>query len=142
MPSVASPEIATFISKSTAMPVLLAHSSASMSAQAMGPGYRYVWAHGCVVPFVEAGRTWVTAGPPVGPPGNDAGAAARAFMALAGGLGRRAVFFGIERSFALAARLTFLPLGEEYLWHPRTWCANGRNDRGIASQLRRARRRG
>ena len=133
---------AVLISRSQAAPVLGAQSTASMSAQALAPGYRYALAQHCVVPFVQAGRAWVTAGPPVGPPGSDGAAAARAFVTLAQRHGRRAVFFGVEPSWAQAAQLTFLPLGEEYLWCPSTWCTGTRNERGIASQLRRARRRG
>lgn len=136
------------LSPPEAWQLLRQHSRSTLSAQAMGPGYRYLRTPEALVAFVEAGGSWVAAGPPVVLASRGdvtaaaLGQAARAFVGHAGVHRRRCVFFGIEPAQAVAMGCTFVPLGDEMVLQPQPWLRVSRKERGLASQLRRAKKRG
>lgn len=118
------------------------HGWNATSFQIMERGFRY-WFDGedACVGYVDTGRAWVAAGPPIAPPERLAETSAR-FAAAARAAGRRACLFGTEERFRQAAGWPALRIGEQPLWAPGDWDAVLRSRRSLREQLRRARAKG
>lgn len=119
----------------------------TVACQIVNPGLRYWFTPDqmAVVGFVEAGRAWVAAGEPVGPPGQVV-AAAEAFAAAAARRGRRVLYFGAQAPLAerLQARLPLarLAIGAQPVWNPGDWPALVSRVASLRAQIGRARNKG
>lgn len=121
--------------------LLRRHATASTSFQVLEPGFHYFFpkdACDACVAYVDTGRAWVVAGPPIAAP-ERAASVARAFVAEARRARRRVRFFAVSAAFAREADLASIPIGLEASWDPRAWAATLAGARRIREQLRRAR---
>lgn len=118
------------------------HGWNATSFQILEPGFRY-WFDGddACVGYVDTGRAWVAAGPPIAPAARLAETSAR-FREAAAAAGRRACLFGTEARFRDAAGWPALQIGEQPVWSPTDWDAALRGRRSLREQLRRARAKG
>jgi phosphatidylglycerol lysyltransferase len=126
-----------------ALAVLQRHGWNATSFQILEPGFRYWFdgAESCVA-YVDTGRAWVAAGPPIAPEGELAAVAQR-FVADAVARGRRACFFATEERFTgAAAAFASIRIGEQPVWDPATWPEILRRRRSLREQIRRARAKG
>jgi phosphatidylglycerol lysyltransferase len=125
-----------------ALTVLQRHGWNATSFQILEPGFRY-WFDGpdACVAYVDTGRAWVAAGPPISAEG-DLAAVAQRFVAEAAARGRRACFFATEERFTGAAAFASIRIGEQPVWDPAAWPAILRRRRSLREQIRRARAKG
>ena len=117
------------------------HGWSATSFQILEPGYRYWFGDDACVAYVDTGRAWVAAGPPIAAQAALADVTA-AFMRAAREAGRKAVFFGVEAGFVAASGLPSFKVGEQPTWDPVAWSDGVRASRSIREQLRRARSQG
>ncbi|MCX7791705.1 MAG: phosphatidylglycerol lysyltransferase domain-containing protein, partial [Chloroflexaceae bacterium] len=119
----------------------------TVACQIINPGLRYWFPpdQTAVVGFVEAGRAWVAAGEPVGPP-DQVVAAAEAFATAAARRGRRVIYFGAQAPLAerLQARapLARLAIGAQPVWNPGDWPDLVAGVASLRAQIGRARNKG
>jgi phosphatidylglycerol lysyltransferase len=118
------------------------HGWNATSFQILEPGFRY-WFAGddACVGYVDTGRAWVAAGPPIAAPEQLAETAA-AFARAATEAGRRVCLFATEGRFRDAAGWPALRIGEQPMWSPAAWDEVLRSRRSLREQLRRARAKG
>ncbi|MGQ9926316.1 MAG: phosphatidylglycerol lysyltransferase domain-containing protein [Chloroflexaceae bacterium] len=127
--------------------LVMRHGWNTVACQIVNPGMRYWFTPDqmAVVGFVEAGRAWVAAGEPVGPPDRVV-AAAEAFAAVAGSRGRRVIYFGAQAP--LAERLPVRPplarlgIGAQPVWNPGDWPVLVSRVASLRAQIGRARNKG
>lgn len=114
----------------------------STSFQIMERGFQY-WFDGedACVGYVDTGRAWVAAGPPIAPAERLEETSAR-FAAAARAAGRRACLFATEERFRETSRWPALRIGEQPIWAPGDWDLVLRGRRSLREQLRRARAKG
>lgn len=133
--------------RESARALVMRHGWNTVACQIVNPGLRYWFAPDqmAVVGFVEAGRAWVAAGEPVGPP-DQVVAAAEAFAAAAALQGRRVIYFGAQAPLAeeLQARspLARLAIGAQPVWNPGDWPALVSRVASLRAQIGRARNKG
>ncbi len=122
--------------------LLQRHGWNSTSFQILEPGFRY-WFDGddACVGYVDTGRAWVAAGPPVAARERLGEVSAR-FAAAAAAAGRRASCFGTEARFHDETRWPALRIGDQPTWVPGDWDGAVRESRSLREQLRRARAKG
>jgi phosphatidylglycerol lysyltransferase len=112
------------------------------SFQVLEPGYAYFFPDddACVA-YVDTGRAWVAAGPPLA---DDArlSTVAAAFVEAARAASRRACFFGTEERFTTLTPLAHLLVGTQAVWDPAQWNETLSRSRSLREQLRRARAKG
>jgi len=112
------------------------------SFQILEPGFRY-WFDGddACVGYVDTGRAWVAAGPPIAPLDRIAEVSAR-FVAAAHAADRRASFFATEARFRDAVPWPALRIGDQPMWAPAEWADVVRGSRSLREQVRRAQAKG
>src|SRR5690349_1727060 len=112
------------------------------SFQILEPGFQY-WFDGddACVGYVDTGRAWVAAGPPIAAADRLAAVSER-FVAAAKAAGRRVCLFATEARFRDAAGWPALRIGEQPMWSPAEWQAVLASRRSLREQLRRARAKG
>lgn len=122
--------------------LLRRHGWNATSFQVLEPGFRY-WFDGddACVGYVDTGRSWVVAGPPIAPADRLADVAAR-FAAAARAADRRTAWFGTEPRFAGATAWPSLRIGDQPVWSPAAWAAVVESSKSLREQLRRARAKG
>lgn len=118
------------------------HGWNATSFQILEPGFSY-WFDGedACVGYVDTGRAWVAAGPPIAPAGRLAETSAR-FVEAAARAGRRACMFATEDRFTDATTWPALRIGEQPMWAPAAWDDILRAKKSLREQLRRARAKG
>jgi phosphatidylglycerol lysyltransferase len=114
----------------------------STSFQVLEPGFRY-WFDGddACVGYVDTGRAWVVAGPPIAATEAVAAVTAR-FVAVAATEHRRVCCFGTESRFTEQTGWPALRVGDQPIWAPADWDGVVRGSRSLREQLRRARAKG
>ena len=117
------------------------HGWNSTSFQILEPGFRYWFDDDACVGFVDTGRAWVVAGPPVAAPERLAELAQR-FVDAATAADRRVCWFATEARFRDATKWPALRIGDQPLWSPDQWETTLRGSRSLREQLRRARAKG
>jgi phosphatidylglycerol lysyltransferase len=121
------------------------HGWNATSFQILEPSFRYWFsADGdACVGYVDTGRAWVAAGPPIAAPDHIAQTATE-FVAAARAARRRVCLFGTESRFRDAAPSDWhsLPIGEQPMWAPTEWEDILRKRKSLREQLRRARAKG
>lgn len=122
--------------------LLRLHGWNATSFQVLEPGFRY-WFDGddACVGYVDTGRSWVVAGPPIAPPARLAEVAAR-FADAARTARRRTAWFGTESRFAGSTAWPSLRIGDQPVWAPAAWSAVVQGSKSLREQLRRARAKG
>ena len=122
--------------------LLKLHGWNATSFQILEPPFRY-WFDGdeACVAYVDAGGYWVAAGAPLAAEARLAEVAAH-FTAEAARNRRGACFFGTERRFAQATRLSHVAIGEQPVWDPTAWPERLQRSKSLREQLRRARAKG
>lgn len=93
------------------------------------------------VAYVDTGAAWVAVGSPLGSEDTRADLA-RGFIRAAAAAGRRAIFFGVERTGWVDDGLRCLSLGEQPEFTPAEWLRTLTGHRSLREQLRRARAKG
>ncbi len=118
------------------------HGWNATSFQVLEPGFRY-WFDGddACVGYVDTGRAWVAAGPPIAPADRLTEVSER-FAAAARAAGRRVCLFGTEERFRDAAAWPALRIGEQPIWSPREWDDILKSRKSLREQLRRSRAKG
>ena len=119
--------------------ILERHGWNATSFQILEPGFSY-WFDGddACVGYVDTGKAWVAAGPPIAAEDKLAETSAK-FVAAARAAKRRACLFGTEARFRDAARWPGLRIGEQPIWDPATWPSVLASSKSLREQLRRAR---
>lgn len=137
-----SPDEQEEVARRRVLALLERHGWSSTSFQIMERGFRY-WFDGedACVGYVDTGRAWVAAGPPVAPAERLAETSAR-FAEAAAAAGRRACLFATEERFRDAVGWPALRIGEQPVWSPGDWDEVLRSRRSLREQLRRARAKG
>jgi len=108
------------------------------SFQVLEPGFRYFFdGDDACVGYVDTGRAWVAAGPPIAPPERVSEVATR-FVEAATAAGRRTSCFGTETRFHEATGWSALRIGDQPKWAPQDWPAVVEGSRSLREQLRRA----
>lgn len=110
----------------------------------LGPGFAYAPVDAdAVVPYVDTGRAWIAAGPPIAAADRHAAIAA-ATAAAARRAGRALVWFAVDDAFVarLGADACAFAVGAEPWWDAACWAANLAGHRSLREQLRRARAKG
>jgi phosphatidylglycerol lysyltransferase len=109
------------------------------SFQVLASDFRY-WFHGqdALVAYVDTGRAWVAAGPPIAEE-QELTAVAQAFTDQARRSGRRAAFFATESRFVEQGTFDSLLIGEQPSWDPSEWAQTVDATKSLREQLRRAR---
>ncbi len=122
--------------------LLKRHGWNSTSFQMLEPGFRY-WFDGddACVGYVDTGRSWVAAGPPIAPT-DRLGEVAMRFVAAADAARRRVCCFGTESRFHDVAAWPSFRIGDQPIWAPADWAAVVQGSRSLREQLRRARAKG
>ncbi len=122
--------------------LLRSHGWNSTSFQILEPGFRY-WFSGedACVGYVDTGRSWVAAGPPIAAKERLAEVSA-AFVEAARTADRRTAWFGTESRFGEATGWPSLRIGDQPMWSPAAWPAVVDSSRSLREQLRRARAKG
>src|SRR5260221_589502 len=112
------------------------------SFQILEPGFRY-WFDGddACVGYVDTGRAWVVAGPPIAATDAIADVSAH-FVAAAAAEHRRVCCFGTETRFTEQTGWPALRVGDQPIWAPADWDEVVRGSRNLREQLRRARAKG
>jgi phosphatidylglycerol lysyltransferase len=142
MPSTPEEQTAAARERERVLALLERHGWNATSFQIMERGFRY-WFDGedACVGYVDTGRAWVAAGPPIAPAERLEEISAR-FAEAAAAAGRRACLFATEDRFREAASWPALRIGEQPMWSPDDWDAALRGRRSLREQLRRARAKG
>ena len=117
------------------------HGWNATSFQILEPGFQYWFDDDACVGYVDTGRAWVAAGPPIAAAERLAETSAR-FVDAAREAGRRACLFGTEARFRDATTWPSLPIGEQPIWSPAAWDGIVRGKKSLREQLRRARAKG
>ncbi|MBL0219580.1 MAG: DUF2156 domain-containing protein [Myxococcales bacterium] len=106
------------------------------------PGFHY-WFDGddACVGYVDTGRAWVTAGPPIAPI-ERLGEVVMRFVAAAESARRRVCCFGTEARFHDLAAWSSFRIGDQPIWAPAEWEAVVEASRSLREQFRRARAKG
>jgi phosphatidylglycerol lysyltransferase len=122
--------------------LLRRHGWNSTSFQILEPNFRY-WFDGddACVGYVDTGRAWVAAGPPIAPVERLGEVAAR-FVVAAGAARRRVSCFATESRFHDAVGWPAFRIGDQPMWAPADWAAVVQSSRSLREQLRRARAKG
>ncbi len=122
--------------------LLRLHGWNSTSFQILEPGFHY-WFDGddACVGYVDTGRAWVVAGPPIAPAERLSDVATK-FAAAAREAGRRTAWFGTEPRFREATGWPSLRIGDQPMWTPEAWAGVVDESRSLREQLRRARAKG
>ena len=122
--------------------LLKLHGWSSVSFQILERGFRY-WFDGddACVGYVDTGRAWVAAGPPVAAIDRLEQVGAR-FAAAAAAAKRRACFFGTESRFCEKTGWPASRMGDQPIWVPADWASVVGSNRSLREQLRRARAKG
>ena len=122
--------------------LLRRHGWNSTSFQVLEPGFRY-WFDGddACVGYVDTGRSWVVAGPPIAPTERLAEIAAH-FADAARAADRRTAWFGTEPRFSRATTWPALRIGDQPVWSPAGWAGVVESSKSLREQLRRARAKG
>ena len=122
--------------------LLRRHGWNSTSFQVLEPGFRY-WFDGddACVGYVDTGRSWVVAGPPISPTERLAEIAAH-FADAARAADRRTAWFGTEPRFSRATTWPALRIGDQPVWSPAGWAGVVESSKSLREQLRRARAKG
>jgi phosphatidylglycerol lysyltransferase len=118
------------------------HGWNATSFQILEPGFQY-WFDGedACVGYVDTGRAWVAAGPPIAAAERLTETSTR-FVEAAARAGRRACLFATEARFCDSAGWPALRIGEQPLWSPAEWDDILRARKSLREQLRRARAKG
>lgn len=113
------------------------------SFQAVETGFSYWFDDDgdAAVAYLDTGGAWVVAGSPIAALDRVAEVAQR-FIAAAGRMNRRAVFFAVEPRFLRVAPMPSVAIGLQPSWNPRRWGERHRGHRSLKEQLRRARAKG
>lgn len=117
------------------------HGWNSTSFQILEPGFQYWFDGDACVGYVDTGRAWVAAGPPVAAAAELAAVAER-FVTAATAAKRRACWFATEGRFREATRWRSLRIGDQPMWSPANWEVALRGSKSLREQLRRARAKG
>ncbi len=117
------------------------HGWNSTSFQILEPGFQYWFHDDACVGYVDTGRSWVAAGPPIAAADRLAEIAER-FVAAARAAKRRACWFATEARFRDATRWRSLRIGDQPVWSPANWEVALRGSKSLREQLRRARAKG
>jgi len=119
--------------------LLRRHGWNATSFQVLEPGFRY-WFDGddACVGYVDTGRSWVTAGPPIAAAERLVEVAAR-FAEAARVAHRRTAWFGTESRFASTSAWPSLRIGDQPVWSPAEWAGVVEGSKSLREQLRRAR---
>jgi len=130
------------IERERVLGLLERHGWNATSFQILEPGFRY-WFDGddACVGYVDTGRAWVAAGPPIAAADRLAETSAR-FVAAAAAAGRRVCLFATEDRFRDAASWPSLRIGEQPIWAPAEWDDILKSRKSLREQLRRARAKG
>lgn len=122
--------------------LLQKHGWNATSFQVLEPGFRY-WFDGAdaCVGYVDTGRAWVAAGPPIAP-ADQLVATSQRFVEAARAAGRRASMFATESRFHDATGWPSLRIGEQPLWSPSEWPDVLARSKSLREQLRRAKAKG
>jgi phosphatidylglycerol lysyltransferase len=130
------------IERKRVLALLRRHGWNSTSFQVLEPGFRYWFDRDdACVGYVDTGRTWVVAGPPIAPADRLAEVAAR-FADAASAADRRTAWFGTERRFSSATTWPALRIGDQPVWSPAAWAGVVERSKNLREQLRRARAKG
>lgn len=122
--------------------LLRRHGWNSTSFQVLEPGFRYWFDRDdACVGYVDTGRAWVVAGPPIALADRLAEVAAR-FADAARAADRRTAWFGTERRFSSATTWPALRIGDQPVWSPAAWAGVVERSKNLREQLRRARAKG
>jgi phosphatidylglycerol lysyltransferase len=119
------------------------HGWNATSFQVLEPGFRY-WFDPDVdacVGYVDTGRAWVAAGPPIAAAA-ELDRVSKRFVDAARAAKRRVCLFATESRFATASDWRALRIGEQPIWVPAEWNEIVRGNRSLREQLRRARAKG
>lgn len=117
------------------------HGWNATSFQILESGFEYWFDDDACVGYVDTGRAWVAAGPPVAALDRIVETSER-FVAAAHAAGRRACLFGVEERFRERAGWPALRIGEQPTWSPSRWAAILRGRKSLREQLRRCRAKG
>ena len=117
------------------------HGWNATSFQILEPGFQYWFDGDACVGYVDTGRAWVAAGPPIAAADRLVETSA-SFVAAAREAGRRACLFATEARFRDATMWPSLPIGEQPIWSPAAWDGIVRGKKSLREQLRRARAKG
>lgn len=122
--------------------LLRRHGWNATSFQILEPGFRY-WFDGddACVGYVDTGRSWVVAGPPIAAADRLAEVAAR-FADAARVARRRTAWFGTEPRFTGSTGWPSLRIGDQPVWAPAEWATVVQASKSLREQLRRARAKG
>jgi phosphatidylglycerol lysyltransferase len=122
--------------------LLKRHGWNATSFQILEPGFRY-WFDGddACVGYVDTGRAWVAAGPPIAAANQLAGMAVR-FCEAAAAAHRRACCFATESRFRDSTAWPAMRIGDQPSWDPAAWADVVQSSRSLREQLRRARAKG
>ena len=122
--------------------LLRRHGWNATSFQVLEPGFRY-WFDGddAFVGYVDTGRAWVAAGPPIAASDRIA-EVSQNFVAAAKAEGRRTTWFGTEERFRDATSWPALRIGDQPVWDPGEWAGVVKGSKSLREQLRRARAKG
>lgn len=130
------------LQRTRVLALLRRHGWNATSFQVLEDGFSYWFdADVACVAYVDTGSAWVAAGAPIAA-AERLGEVARAFIAAAAGLGRRACFFATEPRFASTLGFEHLLIGEQPVWDPRAWPLTLQQTPSLREQLRRARTKG
>jgi len=124
-----------------ALALLEKHGWNSTSFQILEPGFAYWFDEDACVGYVDTGRAWVAAGPPIAALDRLNETSTR-FVAAATAAGRRVCMFATEDRFRDAAGWPALRIGEQPMWSPSEWNDAVRAKKSLREQLRRARAKG
>jgi phosphatidylglycerol lysyltransferase len=118
------------------------HGWNATSFQILEPGFSY-WFDGddACVGYVDTGRAWVAAGPPIAPAERLAEVSAR-FRDAAIAAHRRVCCFATEARFAGTVDWRSLRIGDQPIWDPAAWAGVLKERSSLREQLRRARAKG
>src|SRR5215470_16335506 len=118
------------------------HGWNATSFQILEPGFSY-WFDGddACVGYVDTGRAWVAAGPPIAPSERLAEVSAR-FVDAAVAAHRRVCCFATEARFRDSVGWRSLRIGDQPIWDPAAWAGVLKERSSLREQLRRARAKG
>jgi phosphatidylglycerol lysyltransferase len=118
------------------------HGWNATSFQILEPGFSY-WFDGddACVGYVDTGRAWVAAGPPIAAPERLSEVSAR-FVDAATAAHRRVCCFATEARFRDTVDWRSLRIGDQPIWDPAAWAGVLKERSSLREQLRRARAKG
>jgi phosphatidylglycerol lysyltransferase len=121
------------------------HGWNATSFQILEPSFCYWFSDDgeACVGYVDTGRAWVAAGPPIAAPDRIA-VTTNQFVDAARAARRRVCLFATESRFRDAAPTDWhsVPIGEQPIWSPAEWDDILRKRKSLREQLRRARAKG